>query len=274
MPVLTLLISIVLLFSGLFAWSVPRSSVALGAGGSGVASIEPGESSFMNPATLVHLKNRHLFSTLQKDLTAISITENSPTTAFPGALTYWKDTREQEESQVFGLSFSDYIYERISFGLILNYWQVELPPTFEKRRSSAFNATAGLAWSLNTHFGVGASFENVVDRAEKFQDVESMGPRSRIGLNYLYQEWLRARFDFVTNRDNDWERMTPHWGFETYAGKFVVIRFGWNKPHGLRESWSAGFGLDLPRFRVDYASIWNEEGSKETRHSIDFGVPF
>lgn len=255
------------------AFAVPRSSVSLGSGGGGVASIEPGESSFMNPATLVHLKGRHFFSTFQKDLWAVSATENVRDTPLPGALTYFKSTQNDQDAQAFGLSFSEFAYKKFSVGMTVNYWQVKLDGD-EERRSSTFNGNIGLAWSLNPNFGIGAAFENIVDTPSKFSNTREMDPRSRFGMNYIYRGWLRTRVDFVTSGNNDFEAMTPQLGFETYMGKYFIVRTGWNKPQNLRESWSAGAGLDLPKFRLDYASAWNVEGSKESRHSIDLAVPF
>lgn len=268
---------IILILSVLFvsslAIAVPRSSVALGSGGGGVASVEPGESSFMNPATLVHLKGRHFFSTFQKDIWAVSLIENDPSTAVPGAFTYTKDTEANADSQVFGMTFSDFIFENISGGMTLNYWQSKMELT-DERRKSAFNGSLGVAWSPTTRFGFGASFENIVSRPDEFKDLGLMEPTSRFGMNYILQEWFRVRLDFMTHENNDFSKLTPQAGMETYFGKWLIFRMGWNKPPKLRESWSAGLGFDLPRFRFDYSSQWNVEGSQESRHSIDLGVPF
>lgn len=268
-----LLITSLLLLIGLTTHAVPRSSVSLGSGGGGVASVEPGESSFMNPATLVHLKGRHFFSTFQKDLTAVSITENTRGTVLPGALTYANNSENDINSQAFGLTFSEYVGLGISVGLGINYWQAEIEGD-DKRRSTAFNGLAGLAWTPHRSLGFAIASENIITPDKKFRQAGLLEPATRFGMNYTFREWFRTRLDFVTLENNNFDKLVPQAGMETYLGKWFILRAGWSKPPGLRESWSGGLGVDLPRFRIDYASRWNVDGSKESRHSVDLGVPF
>ncbi len=268
-----LLISIACTFASGILWAIPRSSASLGSGGGGVATVEPGESSFMNPATLVHLRGRHFYSTFQKDLWALSLTENDRSAAFPGGISYIKNERNDTESQIFGLTVSNFIFDKFSGGFTLNYWQVE-GESREDQRKTSFNGNFGVAWAPSKKFGMGAAFENIITPPDELKDRGLMEPVSRVGLNYLFQEWFRGRLDFATFQGNNFAKMTPQVGFETYFGKWFIFRTGWSKNPGLRESWAAGAGLDMPRFRLDFANEWNADGLKENRHSVDLAVPF
>lgn len=246
----------------------PRSAVSAATGGGGVASVETGEASFMNPATLTHLKGRYFYSSFQKDLFALSLTENDNGSVVPGALSYFAD----KEVQMFALSLSDFVYRSISFGISATYWQAEFDR--QNKRETTINANAGLIWTPMKNFGVAFAAENVLSPPDGFQDNGRLIPTSRVGLNYLYKEWFRWRLDFVTLTHNRWDNWIPQAGIESYVSKWFILRLGVSRPPGLKESWSAGFGFDLPRFRLDYASQWHVDGGNEQRHSVDLGVPF
>lgn len=262
------IISSILLFSSLSFANVPRSSVATGTGGGGVASVETGEASFMNPASLVHIQGRNFFSSFQKDLFALSLTQNDKQSVVPGALSYFSD----KEVQYFALSFADFAFRNISFGLSATYWQAEFNK--QDKRKTAINANAGITWTPTANFGFAFAAENMLSAPDEFEKNGRLVPTSRVGFNYLFSETFRWRLDFVTFANNRWDNWVPQTGIETYTSKWFIVRTGVSRPPGLNESWSAGFGFDLPRFRLDYSSQWHVDGGKEQRHSVDLGVPF
>ena len=256
-----------LTFSNAFA-NTPKSSIANATGGAGVATVEVGESSFMNPAALMHLKGRYLYTSFQHHLYAISLTENDKESAVPGAFSYFAD----DDLQFFSLSLADFVYENIAFGISATYWQAEFDP--QHKRTTNINANAGIIWTPFKEFGIGFAAENMLGSKDEFKQNGRLIPTSRVGFNYVYHEWFRWRLDFVTQTNNNWKTWIPQTGTETYINKFFILRAGVSKPPGLKESWSAGFGFDLPRFKIDYATIWHANGGKEQRHSVDLSVPF
>lgn len=254
-------------FSQTFA-NTPKSSTAGAAGGAGVATVEVGDAAFMNPATIVHLKGRYFYSTFQHNLYGVSLTENDKESAVPGAFSYFTD----KDVQFFGLSLADFVYENVALGVTATYWQAEFDP--QHKRKTNINANAGLIWTPIKDFGIGFAAENMLESPEEFADHGRLIPTSRIGINYVFREWFRWRLDFVTETNNNWKDLTPQTGIESYMNKYFIMRVGVSKPTGLKESWTAGFGLDLPRFKIDYATQWHANGGKEQRHSIDLSVPF
>ena len=248
--------------------NMPRSAIAAGVGGAGVASVEAGEASFMNPANITHLKERNFYTSFQKNLFALSIIENDKGSVVPGAVSYFAD----KDTEMFALSLADFVYENISLGISANYWQVELDTG--KKRQITINANAGITWTPIENLGIGFSAENVLSPPQKFQDNLQLEPSSRIGFNYLYRDWFRWRLDFVTFQHNRWDKWTPQTGIESYLSKWFIIRTGVSHPTGLKESWSVGIGFDLPRFRLDYASQWHVDGGNEHRHYVDLVIPF
>lgn len=248
--------------------NTPQSSISLATGGGGVASVEAGEASFMNPATLTHLKGRNFFSTAQKKMYALSLTQNDKQSAVPGAFSYFAD----KELQMFSLSLSDFIFENVAFGISATYWQAQFLPV--KKRDTAFNGNAGLVWTPLSNLGIGFAAENMFRPTDEFKQEGRLIPTSRFGLNYLYQEWFRWRLDFVTLTNNRWDNWTPQTGIESYLSKWFIVRLGYTRPPGLKESWSTGIGFDLPRFNLDFASRNNVGAKKEELHSVDLTIPF
>jgi hypothetical protein len=262
-------IFIIILNSALFAQAnAPRSSVSSATGGAGAASVEAGEASFMNPASLPHLKGRFFFSSLQKDLFALSLTENDRQSAVPGAFSYFAD----KELQMFSLSLADFVFQNISVGFSATYWQAEFDP--QKKRDTAFNGNGGILWTPFKGFGVAFAAENMFTRPDEFKAQNQLSPNSRFGFNYLYEEWFRWRLDFVTLTNNRWNNWIPQTGIESYMNRWFILRAGVSRPPRLKESWSAGLGFDLPRFRLDYSSQWHVDGGKDQRHSVDLSIPF
>lgn len=255
------------LFLNAFA-NNPSSAVANAAGGAGVATVEVGEASFMNPATLTHVKGRSFYTSFQHDLYAISITQNDKGSAVPGAFSYYSF----KDNQYFALSLSDFIYENISVGLSINYLQAEFAPQTKKK--STLNANAGVIWTPTKDFGIAFAAENMLTPPDDFQRSGVIEPASRIGFNYVFREWFRWRLDLVTLDNNRWNKWIPQTGIESYLNKFFIVRVGVSQVPDLKESWSAGFGFDLPRFKLDYASQWHANGGNEQRHSVDLTVPF
>lgn len=248
--------------------NVPNSATSTATGGGGAAAVEAGEASFMNPASITHLKGRYLYSSFQKDLLALSLTQNDKQSVVPGAISYFAD----KEVQMFSLSLADFMFENISFGVSATYWQAEFES--QDRRETTFNGNVGVIWTPIKNLGLGFAAENVLSPPDVFKLNDRLAPSSRFGLNYLYSEWFRWRLDFVTLRNNQWDDWTPQTGVESYVGKWFVLRTGVSRPTGLKESWSAGFGFDLPRFKVDYASQWHVDGGDDQRHSVDLEIPF
>jgi hypothetical protein len=246
-----------------------RSSVSLSTGGAGVAAIDPGEATFINPAGIMHLRGRYFFSTVQKDSFAISLIENDPASAVPGAIGYehWKNW------EAFGLSLADRAWGRMAMGLNFKYFQLK-PADREEKRTQMLNGNLGLTWAFSRQFAIGAAFENISEIDDKFKIATDLEPRTRLGLNYIYKEWFRLRFDGVTLKNNNFKYWVPQVGFETSFGQWMVGRMGWFREPGYQESWTAGFGLSLPRFKLDYAYQDVNSEQTEIRHSIDLGVPF
>lgn len=262
------IVVLILLFAGFSHANVPRSSVASGAGGGGVASVETGEASFMNPANLIHVQGRNFFTSFQKDLFVLSLTQNDKQSVVPGALSYFHD----KDVQYFALSFADFAFRNVAFGISATYWQAEFDR--QKKRSTAINSNVGITWTPTGSLGIAFAAENVLSAPDEFEEEGKLTPVSRIGMNYLFNETFRWRLDFVTLTNNRWDNWIPQTGIETYTSKWFIIRTGVSRPPGLKESWSAGIGFDLPRFRLDYSSQWHVDGGKEHRHSVDLAVPF
>lgn len=259
----------VLCFSVMSQAQLTRSSVSLSTGGAGVAAIDAGEATFSNPASIMHMRGRYFFTTFQKDLFALSLLENDRNSAVPGALGYEK----YKDLEAFNFSLADRTLGALSVGISLKYYQLR-PENLEQKRSNTMNGNMGFTWAFGRQFGVGAAFENIAEFSETFKEQAGLEPRTRLGLNYIYKEWFRTRLDVVTFKNNNFRKLTPQVGFESYFGQWMIGRMGWFREPGFQDSWTVGFGMALPRFKIDYAYQSLSQEKTEIRHSIDLGVPF
>jgi hypothetical protein len=78
--------------------------------------------------------------------------------------------------------------------------------------------------------------------------------RTALAANYLFGEIVRLRLDLLSGSRNQWKRYTTMMGYEILMNQWWRVHLG-----GFRnleedtEAGTVGFGLDLPRFRLNYA---------------------
>lgn len=69
---------------------VYNSSISVGAGRTGRASVAPADSFLLNPATMVHLKGRQLYASGAEDELAVALSDNTKGSFFPAPWAMFK----------------------------------------------------------------------------------------------------------------------------------------------------------------------------------------
>lgn len=251
------------------------SSSAAATGGSGRAAVESGDATFLNPATLAHLRDRTFFSSFAKDEMAFSLTDNSEDAAIPGGLSYLQTKSDNGILKIknndLALSLAGAITQKFSFGLTAHYFQSDVNET----HYSQTNADLGLIFIPRKNWGLGAVVYNVFGARNDVPAAVVLRPKFGLGFNYLYQELMRFRLDMASAPDYNFGRSTVMGGFETFFAQFLVWRLG-AQYDGLLEQTltTAGLGFVGPRFSVNYAYQGATKDSSVYRHSVDLVIPF
>lgn len=246
-----------------------NSSISSATGGTGRAAIEAGDVSFLNPAALVHLRGQHFFSSFAQDEFAVSVSDNSGNSAFPGALAFVKKqkTFSTGKADMMDISFSvaEFAVEKFAMGLTAHYIEHRIK---DGESSHQMNADLGFIYTPEPYIGLGLVAYNLVpDNSEIPKELRTKTTVGA-GFNYIYRATWRGRLDV----DSESVVMA---GIETYVTRYFITRFGYSDDlDDKRQLLTAGVGFKGPRFAINYAYEGNPQISADYRHSVDLAVPF
>ncbi|WII72704.1 hypothetical protein QJS83_02320 [Bdellovibrio sp. 22V] len=248
---------------------VYNSSISAATGGTGRAAVEAGDAAFLNPGTLVHLKGRNFFSSFAKDELAINISDSSPESFLPSALSFVKKKSDYAaggdlQTQDFTLSLAEFVVDKLSLGVTGHYLTQEIPnATYHQ-----INADFGLIYTPKSNIGWALVAYNVFGEKDDVPKELRQKTVFAGGFNYIYHAMVRFRVDV----DSESVYMG---GVETYINQFIITRLGYQKDaDDDRELITAGAGFKGPRFALNYAYQGNTQNSEDYRHSVDLEIPF
>lgn len=244
-------------------------SVAAATGGTGRATVVPGDSSFLNPATLPYLKGYYFYSKFGSKDTAIGLSDNTNESIIPAAFSYFRVDNLQD----FKLSIADYIVRKWTVAASAHYYQAN------QSQGSLNNTNFDLsfAYAPRPHFGFGLVFYNMAGETKDFPESQKVFSQIGMGATYIYKEFFRTRFDLLSTekKNNNFQRPTFMLGFESYLNRWMLIRFGYRDENAFdKEYATAGIGFDLPRFKLNYGYEGDTKDASNSRHSVDLAVPF
>jgi hypothetical protein len=258
-----------------------EGAVVSGNGGAGRAAVDAPESLYMNPATVVHLKNRYLTlglgqfrqdPNIEGDSFSASISDGTPESSIPASLGYAQNSIDMDGMgkvlhKVFQFSLAGFIAPRLSLGVGLHHKE----QTTDVEKYSQNNADIGLLYTPFDNFGVGLVSYDLFAASSKVPESLRNKASQGLGLNYIYKNFIRLRLDFLMS-DSDLSSML---GFESYVSEFFVLRAGYrNDAHSELNKTSLGFSFVGPRFAIHYAYLMGTSSQKLTQHAVDFSVPF
>ena len=251
-----------------------NSSVTSATAGSGRAATDIGEASFLNPATLVHQANRQILISQAKDELAIAISENSKDVIFPGSLGYVQRKLNSPLDAVMHdmrVTLAENIARNISFGLTGHYYQVTDSNDLYKQ----INVDMGLLYNPRPDWGLAVVAYDMAGGREEMPVAYRLTQKTGVGANWLYRQTMRVRLDAVSAPNNNFSKMTGMLGFENYYNRWIVGRVGYQDDTLTeKKSASLGFGVDLPKFAINYAFFSELPRNANERHSIDLGIKF
>lgn len=277
LSVIKLPVLLSLYFISSFAQAQSFSSAATaGSGGAGRAGVDAGDVNYLNPAALVHLKGRYLYSTASKEDLSVGLSETSREVVVPASLSYYQNNFENLAHQSVHiqdtrLSLADFMFEKASIGLtgIMNSSRLN------EASYRQTNGNVGFFYTPTENFGLSYVFYNVF--AEDSQVPEAIRLRSQMAAatNYVFRKFLRFRADVLSAANNDYGHSTYMAGIETFMNEFIMVRFGYATDTLVgRDLVTEGIGFRGPVFSVNYAHQGAVRGSDFDRHSIDLSISF
>lgn len=277
LSVLKLPVLMSLYFISSWAYAQSFSSAATDAvAGAGRAAVEAGDVNYLNPAGLVHLKGRYIYSTFSKEDLSLSLSEASREVLVPASLSYfqrkitdslqreikWQDTR---------LSLADFITEKLSLGITGILSSVKINDLGYNQT----NGNLGFFFTPTDKFGLSSVFYNIFGANQNVPEEVRLQPKAGVGLNYIYRGFVRYRLDVLSADNNNFGKPTYMTGIETLLNEWMVFRLGYQSDIlAGRELLTGGLGFNGPVFSLNYAHQGSLRGANFDRHSIDLLFSF
>jgi len=260
-----------------FANAQTHSSAATDAvGGAGRAAVDAGDVNYLNPAALVHVKGRYIYSTVSRDDLSLGLSETSKDVVVPGNFSFFEkkntdDPNMDIRTQEFRLSLADFVFKRFAMGL------TGIMDTTKLNGASyaQTNGNFGFFYTPTDTIGTALVLYNVFDAPSNVPLILRLQKEMALGFNAIYKNFLRVRFDVLSAPENNFGKSAYMAGFETVLNEFLVARVGYkNDINANQELITEGFGFNGPLFVLNYAHQGNMKGAEFDRHSIDLLFSF
>ena len=220
---------------------------ALALGGTGRAAVDPASPN-LNPASIAHLNG--YFITLrscqyQKEplRKSLVLADHSPDSIVAGSLVY-------SEPNSWNLALANYLGLVTSAGIAIRKTKLG--------ENKVLNFDLGLLHAARENFGIGLVAYNL--SPSSFQKISWGG-----GVNYIFHEFLKVRFDIVQELD----AVISQLGLESQLNQWFALRFG-TSSNNLN---SFGVGFVGPKFWINYSYIKSTFAESSASHSIDLVLP-
>lgn len=256
------------------------SSSTAGTGGAGRAGVEIGDANYLNPASLVHMQGGHFFSDFAKNDLVVGLSESSRDILFPASFAYRQRSfldpvsQQQVKMSESRLSVADFVVDRFSMGLtgVINRQVMSDTGTAYDQT----NGDLGFFFTPNDHFGTALVGYNILGSlSEETPEELRLQREVALGMNYIYEKFLRARIDLVSSPNMNFGRPVWMGGVESMLSKFMVARFGFQDDvlnDRLLDTF--GFGFNGPKFALNYAFMGSVNSKEISRHSVDLLLTF
>lgn len=288
--------SVVAVFLSISMTGIPRAQAqfftgpsASGTGGAGRAAIDPGESAFLNPASIALIRRYNIsaYYDLGKHpgdgnhhLWGLSLADGSPGSLIAGAFTYVRKKTDQPggvnlTQQDIQIALAGSPIERLAIGIAGHRLTDQISnPSLPGTEFNQMNAHIGLLFVPFQNFGVGFVAYDFLPTDDSVPVSVRLRPTHALGLNYVYENSFRARLDLVRpDTMNEGRRIDVMAGIETFLNENFAARVGgkWQETED-RTYFTTGFGYIGPRLSFDYSFQKDVRIGDNDRHLIDLWI--
>ncbi len=251
--------------------------ISASTGGAGIAAIDPGESSKINPASLTHIKNYYVVlkyfnlppaessSSKRHSTYGIGVVDGGKSAKFPGAFNYNYNSNSIITEHSYALSLAGQVARKVSIGLTAHYDKRKTQSKKIERKNFDF----GILFTPVRRLGLGIVGYDILDLSDDgFNEFKRLGT----GLHAMAHRLLRLRLDYTFSLDSDFEYKSLNLGTESILGGDFRLRIGYQslEINDDFEFFTAGIGWDGPKLKFNYAVRLGIDGkNKDKGHYFD-----
>lgn len=274
-------------------------AISGGLAGSGLSSVDAGESYILNPGALAHLRGAaitfgtsHFQSTpntekgsptTTNDSWHLSLNENSPDSVIASSIFVSKSRSRDKKPNTPSLSsndawltFGNFVMPQLAVGINYHFHDTQDPlKTYQEH-----NFGLGFLWTPLENLGVGFSFLNLNPSPKEIPAAYAIGSTSGIGLLYIYKSFLRIRLDY-SKKEHELASVAyseTALGLETTLSEWISSRVGMaqqtTEANEHFQKYSFGLGFSGPMFGIHYAFQQYQQALKGKEHNLDIIIPF
>jgi hypothetical protein len=258
-------------------------------GGAGRATIVPGESAFLNPATIPYFGE--YFGTLfysqgehpttgEEQQFGVLLSDGVPERLFQGALAYVHGNLNPAgpgditTQDMYGAA-SGLITRTISFGLSAHRFMYKVNGGAE---TIQWNGGAGLFYGYSKALQFALVANDLLNEKDSVPVAARLVRSYAVAGNFQYEKRFNIRLDLVRPDENNPEGNTDILtGIESEVYNYAAFRagFAWRESQGPeRRVFTTGFGFKGPKLRADYSFEKDTKVAGGSRHSFDLWMPF
>lgn len=288
--------SVVAVFLFISMTGIPRAQAQLftgpsasGTGGAGRAAIDPGESAFLNPASIALIRRYNISAYYDlgshpgdgdHHLWGLSLADGSPHNLIAGAVTYVRKKTDQPggaslTQQDLQIALAGSPIERLTVGIVGHRLTDQISSSsLPGAEYHQMNAHIGLLFVPIQDLGIGVVAYDFLPTDESVPTALRLRPTHALGLNYVYESSFRVRLDLVRpDTMNEGRRIDVMAGIETFMVENFAVRVGgqWQETKD-RTYFTAGFGYIGPRLSFDYSFQKDVRIGGNDRHLIDLWI--
>ncbi len=261
--------------TSLWAADFQPGAVSTATGGAGRGTNEAVDGVLLNPAIVAAMTNKQLTLDYKPHQWGLLIADNGRDSYFPAALAFVRSDIDDVKTQQLSLAIG-YSYKKIiSAGLNFSMLEYDLTAHQLDQRYRQSVGDFGMIYSIGSGFAVGLVANKIF--ASKTELEPSLQKQKTVGLggSYVFQNFLRLRFDVESDNDYQTKNVIYMGGLETFINDWMITRFGYqNNNINKKHYFTAGLGFSGPQFGLHYAYLSDVADSSNDQHSIDLGIPF
>ncbi len=262
-------------------------TIAGAMGGAGRAAVDGGESAFMNPASIAHLRDYFVGLHYERgehpregDFSRYAIQISDGTSSLiPGGASIYRqkidlpDGAGSRTDQDIQAGIAGFVMPKFALGLSGHYFT----QSGQGRDNAQWNGTLGAIFSPADDLGIGLVGYDIAPIATDALMDRRLTPTFALGCHYVFSELLRIRLDFV--RPDIQPAFADHrinvmGGIESFFATTFVFRLGAQALETADQmNLTAGFGYHGPRLSLDYSFQKDIRSAGGVRHLIDLWLP-
>lgn len=262
----------------------PQSSAL---GGTGRAGLSSSEGAFLNPAIVpliagyesqVYFRDGDIDAGQHRHAYGLSLSDNGQDVMFAGNATYLRlhdtgRTPTPVDGDLWHAAIGKAFAERFSLGASFYRLQYNV---LNDRRYTQWNYSIGGIWLPLPKLAVAYVVSNLAHPGSETPMGLRQDTSQGAGVNYELYDFVRLRADVARQEMfNPKHRLNYGFGIESLTSDYIVMRVGFRRDElADQRIWTAGFGFNGPRLKVEYSFEKNEERASGALHSVDMTLPF